>query len=1096
MLIFLIAVTGVSAKTRGVAFESGIDTAAYVEPDISSTFDARLRFEYLTVDDGLSQSTVNALVQDRLGFMWIGTWDGLNRYDGYNFKVYKHDPDDPNSLSDNTIWSLHQDGQGILWIGTNRGLDRFDPSTGQFIRYQHDPDNPQSLGRGTVGQVYQDRAGTLWVATWRGGLSRFDPQTETFVRYVHNPDDPHSILYDAVLCLYEDSTGAFWVGTWHGLDRMDRDSGQFTHYVHDPADPNSLSKGAVRAILEDAQGRLWVGTAEGGLNRFDPQTGGFVHVRHDPKNESSLNSDAVWSAWLDHQRIMWIGTEAGLNRFDPAGERWVHYDYSPHDPYSMRQDAVSAIYEDRSGVMWFGTQANGIAKYDRAEQFVHYWHDPSDPDSLVDNLVWTIFKTQDDAVWVGTAHGLSRLDPQTGRFRHYRHDPANPDSLGNDNVSALLEDSRGILWIGTADGLDRYDPARDHFVHYRSDILPNLTDPSGPMDNHILCIYEDREGALWLGTNTRGVDRFDPLAETFKHYPGGFPDPASLWGSVIYAIEQTDDGALWIGSSTAGVNRFDPATGEITHYLSDPDNIYEGVRRGLTDNEVMAIYQDSRGLLWIGTASGLNRLDLATDTLTTYREKDGLPNDVVYGILEDEQGFLWLSTNKGLARFDPSAQSEPVTETFKYFGTRDGLQSSEFDVLAYHRADDGQMFFGGVNGFNSFYPQDIVDNPYVPNVVLTSFTQGGVPVPSEKPIEYATKITLPWPHNFFEFEFAALSFRQPDKNRYAYMLEGFDTGWRTAGTIRFCRYTNLPGGTYTLRIKGSNNDGVWNEQGMSVIIKVVPPFWRTWWFGTIVGLIVLGGVIGGYRWRVKSVEARNRELAEQVAQRTAELEQEMDQRRQIEDTLRVTETQQAVAAERSRLARDLHDAVTQTLFSAGLIAEVLPEMWEADPVEGRALLAELKQLSRGALAEMRTLLLELRPSALIETPLGDLLRQLAEALVGREGLPVQVSVEGQCNLPPDVHVALYRIAQEALNNVVKHAQARQVEVSLVCSEAPLRVGLTVRDDGKGFDRGQVPADHLGISIMQERADAIGARLDIDSAEGGGTQVSVVWEENR
>jgi signal transduction histidine kinase len=361
--------------------------------------------------------------------------------------------------------------------------------------------------------------------------------------------------------------------------------------------------------------------------------------------------------------------------------------------------------------------------------------------------------------------------------------------------------------------------------------------------------------------------------------------------------------------------------------------------------------------------------------------------------------------------------------------------------------------------------------------------------------ENVTAIALRWPDNTFEFSFAALSYSQPERNQHAYMLEGFDRGWVQGRTGR---YTNLPGGSYTLRLKGSNDDGLWNEEGVSIPVTVVPPLWGRWWFWGIVALIGSGSAYGGYRLRVRRLEARGRALEQRV-------EHEIAQRMQVEEALRQSETERAVAAERSRLARELHDAVTQTLFSASLIAEALPTLWERNREMGREHLAMLRQMSRGALAEMRTLLLELRPAALVETSLEDLLRQLGEAVTGRTGVPVSVEVKGTCALPPDVHVALYRIAQEALNNVVKHAQASHVAARLACSASSssglqagtgveAQVELVVRDDGRGFVPEAVSAEHMGLSIMRERAEAVGARLRVESLPGQGTCLTVLWSE--
>ena len=390
--------------------------------------------------------------------------------------------------------------------------------------------------------------------------------------------------------------------------------------------------------------------------------------------------------------------------------------------------------------------------------------------------------------------------------------------------------------------------------------------------------------------------------------------------------------------------------------------------------------------------------------------------------------------------------------------------------------------------------------------MLTALTQGGEAIRPDQAVEHLRDVTFRWPHNFFEFEFAALSYSRPEKNQYAYKLEGLDKDWVYVGSKRFGRYTNLSGGTYTLRIRGSNNDGIWNEAGATLNITVVPPFWATWWFRALVGLGGVAVILSLYRVRVKTIATRNRELEIQVARRTVELRREIEQRMRIEAELRDREMEEAVAAERSRLARELHDAVTQTLFSASIIAEAVPVLWEMNPDEGRRRLIELRRLNRGALAEMRTLLLELRPAALVETGLEELLRQLGDAVGGRSGVAITVTVEGRCTIPADVHITLYRIAQEALNNVVKHANASEVTVNLAClngsndnvsGEAPpgtlSGVKLCVADDGCGFDLSCVSHEGLGLSIMRERAQAIGATLDIVSQPGYGTQVVVIWQ---
>ncbi len=1217
-----------------------------------------IHFERISLERGLSDSTVFCILQDSRGFMWFGTHDGLNKYDGYDFTVYRHEPENPHSLSANAVRAIYEDRSGVLWIGTDGGgLNRFEREQARFVRYQNNPGDPHSLSDNNVRSIYEDRMGALWIGT-AGGLNRFDADSGRFVRYQNARDDPGSLSNDSVTCIHEDRSGVLWIGTsGGGLNAFDRQNGQFVRYQTGPTDPGSLSSiyevttdpkrlsnDYVMSVYEDRFGLLWIGTW-GGLDAFDRDAEVFVHYPNDPNDASSLSHNYVTSIYEDREGELWVGTGGGgLNRFDRGSGGFICSEANPDEPHSLSNNRIWSVYQDRSGVLWIGTGGGGLNKFDReTEKFPHYYTDPGDPNSLSHNAVSAIYQDQSGVLWIGTGGGgLNRFDRESGRFVHYQNDPDDPYSLSHNSVASILQDSSGTLWVGTFGGLDRFDRENERFIHYQND----PRDPRSLSSSSARSIVEDRSGVLWVGTG-RGLDRFDGGTAGFAHYRSDPDDPHGLSHNNVLSVYEDRAGVLWIGTFGGGLNRLDQETEGFTHYQADPNDPHS-----LSNNNVAFIYEDSSGVLWVGTyGGGLNRLDRESGMFVHYRygQENGLPDDTVYGILEDRQGYLWLSTNNGLSRFDPQA------ETFKNYDVRDGLQSNEFTRGACYKSSDGELFFGGVNGLNAFYPSNVQHNPYVPPIVLTSLAHGGEDLHVGQAVEDVRGVTVRWPGNTFEFEFAALSYTQPEKNQYAYVLEGFEEDWNYVGTRRFGRYTNVPGGTYTLRIKGSNNDGVWNELGVSVAVTVVPPFWETWWFRGVAALALVGFAVGGYRLRVKSIEARSRQLEQQVEERTREIERRrrvaeglreilviLNSDRSLEESLdyivsraallmgagdafifryeeshpagivvvageeleapmaewlgraiqaeqplivpdlmgrpdapaalnerasfrwraitplkvpfrwrailgipltvgegeygglvlsyvqrrdfseedlelgftfadqavlaianaqlRDRAEQTAAETERNRLARDLHDAVTQTLFSASLIAEALPAVWRIDEAEGLELLAEMRRLSRGALAEMRTLLLELRPTALIEASLGDLMHQLAETVTGRKDVAVAVEVEGQCTLPCEVHVALYRIAQEALNNVVNHAQAKHVEVTLRCapqeerSDASTSVELHVSDDGCGFDPRCVPPERLGLGIMRERAHAIGAILTIESRLGGGTHVAVLWKE--
>ncbi len=1197
--------------------------------------DADIRFERITNEDGLSVSVVYALAQDRQGFLWFGSEDGLNRYDGKEFVVYKHDPDNPDSLGHNWVDTLLVDRDGRLWIGTTGGgLDGYDPSSGHFTHYRYAAGDPASLGSDMVDALFEDRRGRLWVGTDMG-LDRLDRQTGRFSHLKDDPTAPALLGQAGIRQISEDSQGRLWFSTTQGLVQYDPAAGRYQVYQNKPGDPASLSFDNVTAALEDHAGRVWVATRGGGLNRLDPLSGRFEHFKSDPADPASLSSSVITSLYEDRNGVLWVGTWGwGLNRYDEARQRFIRYWNEPANPNSLGGNFILGVFEDDSGAVWVSTWGAGLSRFDHlSEQFAHYRSRPDDPLSLSSPMIWALY-ADGDTLWVGHQMGLDRLDRQTGQAQPVDLKMDDPKLAGKPAVQGISKDRAGNLWLAVSQyGLVRYNPLSGETQRYHND--PN--DPHSLISNAVIGALEDASGQIWVGTHG-GLDRLDAASGAFTHFTADEKNPDALSSNWINSIYLDRAGNLWTATEK-GVNRLDPRTGKFTHYVNDPAN-----PRSLSSNRVAGVSEDRAGRIWIGTiGGGVNRLDPASGEIKIYREKEGLPNDTVYSVLEDEAGQLWISTNRGLARFDPQR------ETFKNYDVRDGLQSNEFNSGAFFKSASGELFFGGIDGVTAFDPQAIHENPYVPPVALVSLTQGGQPFRASAPPAGLNQADFRWPNNFFEFQFAALSYIQPDQNQYAYKLEGFDRDWNYTRTNNLGRYTNLPGGTYTLRLKAANNDGVWNEQGASLRIRVIPPFWQTWWFrGGLLGLLALAG-LGVYRLRVRGIEARTRQLETLVDERTREIER---RHRELEALYRADEAlyrnlqleqvlqalvdsavdllqadkgsllvwddahtrlaarvgrgfspaslaclsfapgegvagsvgvsgepalvenvtaeprvsravtdpegirafmqvpikvggeifgvfsadylqprafsendlrllislaqraalaiqnaqlyehtqEQAIVEERNRLARELHDAVTQTLFSASLLAEALPTAWESSPSEGQKLLGELRQLSRGALAEMRTLLMELRPSALAEADLGDLLRQLGEAAAGREGIPVTVALDGRCELPTDVHIALYRIAQEALNNALKHARASQISLHLrrrppdeAESDLHPEVILTIRDDGRGFDPERIAPNHFGLGIMRERADAIGATLTVESQPGCGAQITALWE---
>ena len=1189
---------------------------------------ASLRFESLSVEDGLSQSSVRAILQDQQGFMWFGTDDGLNKYDGYTFSIYKHDPEQAASLSDNTISTIFQDSLSDLWIGTASGLDRFQRDSETFEHFLFDANNPNSLRGTAVSSIVEDRQGVLWVGTSDGGLNRYNREENNFTRFSHDPINPNSPVSDMVQALWPDSKGGLWIGTYEGLDFLDITSGRYTHYRNNPEYDRSLSDNRVLALFQDRSGVLWVGTEEGGLNRFNPLDGTFARYLHRTTNPYTISGNQVRAIYEDQNGRLWVGGRNGLNLLNRRDDYFTRYHYDPNDPYSLTNDSVLSIYSDRSGVLWIGTFGGGLSKYvQNNDRFTLYQHRPNVPNSLSNDVIYAIYEDRQGAVWVGTMDGgLNRMDPESRAFIAFMNNPADSGSLSSNDVRAILEDRAGRLWIGTyGGGLNLLDSNTNRFIRFTH----SESNPNSISDNRVMTIYEDRRGNLWIGTRAGGLELFDPTTRRFTHFQHDPNNPNSLSGDFVRTIAEDRAGNLWIGTYN-GITVIDPNRRNFRRYQNDPSN-----PTSLSNDRVHSILETPDGTIWIGTLlGGLNRFDPTTQTFRHYTQKQGLPSDAVYGILRDRQGALWMSTSRGLTRFDPN------NETFQNYDRSDGLQSYEFSAGAYYQSRHGLMYFGGIRGFNVFNPANVEDNPLVPSVVITAFKKFNQT--ERKDLLVDTEITLSHLDNFISFEFSALDYSAPEKNQYAYKLEGFDKDWVYAGTRRYASYTNLRGGSYTFRVIGSNQDGVWNQEGASVEIIVIPPIWERWWFIGAMGLVLVGGAFGGYRYRVMRIQSQNRQLEEQVHERTQEIERRrevaeglreiiniLNSNRSLKESLdaiivqvvrlmeargvvlfrcgeegyplviasnifdrgaaantlpvlpgwiarlllegktinmpdlvrervnypdletvpfsryaamlavplavsdkndgglvllyenprqaseediqmalsfsdhaalaianaqlRSQAEESAVSAERSRLARDLHDAVTQTLFATSLIAEVLPRLWDRNPEAGRQKITEIRELTRGALAEMRTLLMELRPTALVDVPLPDLLQQLCEAFTGRARVPVAVEADKTIDLPTNVKIGFYRITQEALNNIQKHARASQVEIRLKdCSE---HVELMIRDDGIGFERTKTSQDHFGLGIMEERAQSIGAEIILESHPGDGTAIKVCWDKD-
>ena len=986
--------------------------------------------------------------------MWFATEDGLNRYDGNTFVVYKNNPDDPNTLSANLIQNLIEDGHGYLWIGTWGGLNKLDPTTERFTHYRYNPDNPNSISGDAIKSIAQDSRGYLWVGTVDDGLNKFDPATETFTRY---RNDSNGQFVGTVNSIIEDSHRDIWFVGTRGLFHLSPQTGQITR------PPATIDRLAADYIHEDKAGNLWMlaYSPVARLVKYDRQAERFTEY---PFGEGAVgipNSTIL----EDGQNGLWVASSQGLYHFDLQTEQFTYrFQHDETNPDSLNDNSVSSIYRDRAGVLWVGTENGGLNILDfRQGQFGSYRHRPGNPGSLSPGVVSAMHQDRNGILWVGfTLFALDRLDRKTGQITHYLPGSGNKNALGKGSSlrNNIYRDAQGYLWFGGWDsGLDRFDERSGQFKHYRH----KPGDPNSLLSDNILCIYQDRSGKLWVG-QVDGLSSFDPATEKFINYRNDPAHPASLGISNVSAIYQDRSGTLWFGTWMGTLSRFDDKTNTFVNLRADSRDPHK-----LSGGRIHAIHEDQAGTLWLGTTDGLYRYNRENETFTHYTENQGLPSGEIQCILGDRSGRLWLGTKKGISRFDPQ------TGRFRNYDTSDGLQSNDFSEGCYEDGQSGEMLFGGNNGITTFFPENIRDNPYVPPVVLTSFKIFNKPVPIgpksvlKKAIPYVDSLTLSYRDNVFSFEFAALSYANSQKNRYRYKLENFERGWNEVDSKqRLATYTNLDPGKYVFRVQGSNSDGVWNEEGVSLPILITPPWWNTNWFRVLCGLFLLALLWAAYQFRVRQL---HREFAL---------------------------TLEARVGERTSIARELHDTLLQSFHGLLPRFQVVSQLLPERAVEAKEQLDGTIARAAKAIAEGRDAVQGLRASTIQTNDLALALNTIGEELAtdpANHGTSAfRVTVEGEArNLHPILRDEIYRIAAEALRNAFRHAQARQVEVEIRYDNQQFR--LRVRDDGKGIDTvvlsGQGPRGHYGLPGMRERAKLIGGNLVVWSEVDAGTELELL-----
>jgi ligand-binding sensor domain-containing protein/two-component sensor histidine kinase len=992
-----------------------------------------IRFRPIQSVNGLSQTRAAPTVQDRLGFLWFGTQYGLDRFDGYKFKVFRHEPGRPNSLGGVFVRSLFIDHSGTLWVGCDQSLDRFDPVTETFTHFRIGRQDTNE-NDGPAISISEDQYGKLWLGTFKG-LFMLNPADGHTVWFTHDPNDPSSLSANDINFCDQDRQGTFWVASGSGLDAFDRKTGKVTQHI--PLD------GHISFMFhEDRFGIFWIA-------RTTPQCPLAVLDRNDDRlNCYSIYEGAhrvttiagIYSMLESRDGTMWMATEgSGLLKYDRRRNRLVRYKNHPEDSESLGADSVISLYEDNEGDIWVDLHESAPYFFSEGSQpFENFTHQR---ESLKGSLVTSIYEDRNKVLWIGTTGALNRIDRANGKNTV-------PPGVGvKGEVLSILEDRSGALVAGTfRPGLQRLNPTTGQAEPYHR----GGGAPTNQGDNPIMRIFIDHLGTLWAAT-WGGLRRFDSASGNFTTYK---PDPQS---EVDYSdIKEDVNGNLWLGGES-GLQRFDPKTGKFTIYKHDPDDPHS-----VSDHRVTSVFFDRSGGMWLGTQDGFDKFDPRSGTAKVYYEQDGLAGNVVSCILEDERGSLWMGTNHGLSNFDPK------TERFKNYSAADGLPGPDLTGWSTcFKSPQGEMFFGGFSGATAFYPSRIVASSFVPRTVLTDFQLSGISVPigpgsplSKSPT-YTSSITLSHRQNILAIEFSALSYFNATTNRYRYQLEGLDHQWHEVGSDqRIASYTTLPKGKYKFRVEGATSRGAWGEPGVSLDIEILLPWWGTWWFTAIYLTLILLLILSGYCYRLRQIADQfNVRLEERVSERT-------------------------------RLARELHDTLLQTIQSSKMVADdALDEA--TDLTAMRLVMKRLSNWLGRATEEGRAVPNSLRDSTAQSDDLLEALKRLAQEFEARSSINIGFAVTGAVKeMHPILSEEVSRIAREAIRNAFLHSGGSRIDVEIRYEEDFI---LRVSDNGKGLsseiaDGGR--QGHFGLRGMRERANRIGGKFSLITSPKSGTQITL------